>query len=155
MKEFFDIWKRIQCWMGKIKILHVFCLLTLMNLIILWRPWKPTFFVAPMVGNGLFLMMPFKMHLCPLWETQGFMFNVNKLMSFHCFPFKLFVNKLTSCYLLMAPTPWMMLSLLISFESIWFHVLLYFTRSLQQWQLKQGWTLPWSTLDECIYSPLS
>ncbi len=60
-------------------------------------------------------------------------FNVSKLMSFHCFPFKKFVDKLTSCYLLMAPTPWMMLSLSIPFESIWIHVLFYFARSLQQW----------------------
>jgi len=127
--------------------------LTLMNLIIIWRPWKPTFSIAPMVGNGLFLTMPFKMHLCSLWETRGFVFNMSKLMSFHCFPFKLFVDKLTSCYLLMAPTPWMMLSLSIPLESIWFHLLLYLVRLLQQWQLRQGRTLPRLTFDECIYSP--
>jgi hypothetical protein len=106
-----------------------------------------------MVGNGLFLTMPFNMHLCPLWETWGFMFNMSKLVSFHCFPFKLFVNKLTLCNLLMAPTLWMMLSLSIPLKSIWFHVLLYLTRSLQQWQLRQGRTLPRSTFDGWIYSP--
>lgn len=68
-------------------------LLTLMSFIILWRAWKATFSIPPMVGNGLLLTMAFNKHSCPLWETQGFMFNVNKLMSFHYFPFKFFCQQ--------------------------------------------------------------
>jgi len=41
-------------------------LLTLMSFIILWRAWKATFSIPPMVGNGLLLTMAFKKHSCPL-----------------------------------------------------------------------------------------
>ncbi len=43
----------------------------------------PTFFIAPMVGNGLHPMMWFKMPSPSLQKMQGFMFKVKRPMSFH------------------------------------------------------------------------
>jgi hypothetical protein len=73
------------------------------------------FFVVVLMVEKLFFMTWFRMFLHSLWEEmRGFMFCVNKFMSFHCFPFKLLVDELTLCYLLMAHTFWSMLSLLIT-----------------------------------------
>jgi hypothetical protein len=50
--------------------------------------------------------MWFKIFLPPLRKTYGFMFHVNKPMSFHPFPFNLLVDRLTLCFFLMTFAPW-------------------------------------------------
>ncbi len=64
--------------------------------------------------DRLYPMMLFGMPSPPSWEMWGFIYHMNKLMSFHYFPFNLFVSGLTSCYQLMASTPSQMLSLFIT-----------------------------------------
>jgi hypothetical protein len=59
------------------------------------------------------------------------------LMSLCHLPYSLLTNRLTSCYWLMAFTPWSTWSLPIPLKQIWFHVLLYLSRWPQWWWLKQ------------------
>lgn len=86
--------------------------LTLIDSLHLWS----TYFVAPMVQNGLHPMMPFEMFSPSSWETQGFMFCMNKFMYFSNSPFNLLVDTLASCHQLMTFAPWPMMSLSIPFE---------------------------------------
>ncbi len=59
----------------------------------------PTFFVIPMVRHYiLHLMMPFKMPSPPLWKMWGFMFQMNKFISFAHPHFNFFTNMLTLSY---------------------------------------------------------
>ncbi len=58
----------------------------------------------------------------PLRETCGFMFCMNKLMSFCHLHFCIFANGLTLCYHLMAFTPLLIWSLPIPPKHIWFCV---------------------------------
>jgi hypothetical protein len=89
----------------------------------LWIQQGPTFFVAPMVENGLHPIMPFNIFLPLSRETQSFMFHVSKIMSFCHLHFNFLVSELISCYRLMALASWWTWSLLIPFKQIWFHML--------------------------------
>jgi hypothetical protein len=68
----------------------------------LWLAFKscndPPFFFVPKVGNKLHPIMQFEMLSPPLWNAWGFMFCVNKPMSFCYLHFSPFVGGLTSCY---------------------------------------------------------
>ncbi len=110
---------------------------------------------TPMVENWLFLTTPFMMASHPLWNTWSFMFHMNKLVSFHRLPFKLFIGKLTSYYLLMALTPSPMLSLPLSFGSIWFFMLFHLVGWLWLWQLKQRKDLTMIGIWQLAFLPLT
>jgi hypothetical protein len=113
----------------------------------------PPFALFPWWGNKLCHMMLFGMISPPSWEIQGFIFCMSKHMFFCHSSFSFLVGKLTSCYCLMEFTPWLMLSLLISPEQIYFHVLFHIVRWSQQWQqVKQKKTLSQSALNGCISS---
>ncbi len=75
-----------------------------------------------MVGNILHFTMLFKMFSPPLWKRPNFVFCMSKCMSLYCPPFISSLDMLTSCYWLMTSTLWLMLSLPIPHEHIWFCV---------------------------------
>jgi hypothetical protein len=75
--------------------------------------------------------------LHPLQMKHGFIFHMNKFMSFQHLPFNFLVGKLTLCYQLMTFAPWLMCSLSIPHEQIGFHVLLHLARWSWWWQFKQ------------------
>ncbi len=111
---------------------------------------KPTFFVVPMVGNGLFPMMQFKMLSFPLRKTQGFMFCVNKPMSFaHSFKsFRLWVDIVLS-------VPWQTWSLLIPIQVVMVFQVASFCRvaTMVAAQVKEGFYHNWHS--ENVFLPLA
>jgi hypothetical protein len=130
-----------------------------------------------MVGNKLHPTMLFRMLLLSSWKMRGFKFHTSKFTSFHCLILNLFISELTLCYWLIAFAPWLMLSLLIPLEHIWFcgllHLMGNFDSYYHCWShlsifdfascfVSQGghdnsdlckMTLLWSTFDICIFPP--